>query len=135
MFLRALVTWFGLLVAAVLNGMFREAVVAPQFGAAAAHVLSVLSGSAAIFLVVWLTIPWVRPVDLRDARAIGLLWLALTVAFEFLGGHFLFGAPWSQLLADDTILRGRLWLVVLAVVFTVPMLAAYGRGLIRKPQL
>jgi len=40
---------------------------------------------------------------------VGLLWLALTVSFELLFGRYVAGARWKALLADNDLLRGRLW--------------------------
>jgi len=39
--------------------------------------------------------------------------VTLTVAFEFLAGHYVFGTPWHQLVADYNIFRGRIWVLVL----------------------
>jgi hypothetical protein len=44
---------------------------------------------------------------------VGLYWLLLTVAFEFLGGHYLFGKSWENLPADYNLMRGRVWVAVL----------------------
>jgi len=48
-----------------------------------------------------------------QAIAIGVIWLVLTVAFEFLFGHFVVGHPWSRLLHDYDLLQGRVWVLVL----------------------
>ena len=37
---------------------------------------------------------------------VGIAWVALTVAFEFLAGHYVFGNSWEKLLADYNVLRG-----------------------------
>jgi hypothetical protein len=52
---------------------------------------------------------------------VGLLWLFLTVAFEFGFGR-LSGASWQALLADYDIPRGRLWPLVLLTTFLAPWL-------------
>ena len=38
-----------------------------------------------------------------------MLWLGLTVAFEFLFGHYVVGHPWPRLLYDYNLLAGRVW--------------------------
>jgi len=48
------------------------------------------------------------------------MWLAMTLAFEFGAGHYLFHTPWAALIADYNILRGRLWILVLAATLTAP---------------
>lgn len=105
---------------AILNGAFRQAVILPRTGAPPAHVISALLLSAAIVLVTWLSLSWMAPVRASDALRIGLLWAALTIAFEFLAGHFLFGNPWSALLADYDVTRGRIWPLVLVVTAAAP---------------
>jgi hypothetical protein len=87
----------------------------------------------AILLLCWGTIGWMRPTTTRVAWSIGALWVTLTLAFEFLAGHYVFGTPWRQLLADYNIFRGRIWVLVLVTTATAPWLAAHGRGL-RPPQ-
>ena len=56
----------------------------------------------------------------RTAWAVGLTWLALTVAVEFLVGHYLLGHPWSRLFSDYNLLAGRLWIPVLIWITVAP---------------
>ncbi|HXW07108.1 MAG TPA: hypothetical protein VD833_17875, partial [Vicinamibacterales bacterium] len=84
---RSLVVWLGLLVLAIANAGVREALITPSMGASAGHVISTMTLCAAILLLSWLTIGWIRPRSSGDAWAIGGLWFGLTVAFEFLAGH------------------------------------------------
>jgi hypothetical protein len=44
----------------------------------------------------------------RHALSIGLVWLALTVAFEFVFGRLVMHRPWSQLINDYNVIEGRL---------------------------
>ena len=128
---RALTVWFGLLAIAFANGAVRELVFVPLLGDGAAHVVSVAILSLAIIVVTWSTIAWIRPRSPAEAWRIGLLWLALTLAFELLAGHYLFLSPWSRLLADYNILRGRIWILVLIATVAAPVIAARTRGLAR----
>jgi len=121
---RALAIWVALPVVAVMNGIFRVAFLEPNLGPYAGHVASSLILTAAICLVAWLSINWIRPHGYRDAFLIGSTWLGLTVAFEFLAGHYLFGNPWDVLFADYNFRQGRIWLLVLLATFLAPI-AAY----------
>ena len=56
-----------------------------------------------------------------QALAVGLIWLGLTVAFEFLFMHHVRGMPWSRLLHDYNVLEGRVWVFVLLWVFLAPL--------------
>jgi hypothetical protein len=125
---RALAVWLGLLVLAVVNGAFREAVLVPRFAETAAHAISSLTLSAAILGLSWCAIRWMRPRSAADAWRIGAVWLALTLAFEFLAGHYVFGTPWPQLRADYDVLHGRLWVLVLVTTTVAPVIAARARA-------
>jgi hypothetical protein len=128
---RALFVWFALLAVAFANGAVRELVFIPLLGDGPAYAVSVAILSLAIVIVTWSTIAWIRPRSVADGWRIGLLWLALTLAFELLAGHYLFRAPWSRLLADYNILRGRIWIVVLITTVAAPVIAARARRLTR----
>ena len=52
----------------------------------------------------------------------------LTLAFEFLAGHYLFGNSWERLLADYDVARGRIWPLVLIVTFVTPLLLVLARA-------
>ncbi|HEX6324603.1 MAG TPA: hypothetical protein VFZ36_12825, partial [Vicinamibacterales bacterium] len=118
--IRALAVWTGIAAVAVLNGAFREAVLRPRLTETVARAVSTVMLSAAILAITALAIGWITPAAHRDAWRIGAFWLALTVAFEFLAGHYLFGAPWHRIAADYNILQGRIWVLVLIVTLVAP---------------
>lgn len=128
MMTRALLTWVALLCTAVVNGAAREGWLAPRLGAPAAHIISTLLLSVAILVASWLAIEWVAPATLGGAVAVGTLWLALTLAFEFGAGHYLFGTPWNVLFADYDVASGRIWPLVLMTTFAAPPLCGLARG-------
>ena len=125
---RALVVWFGILVLANINGALRELWLNVEFGPATGHIISTLTLCAFVLIVTWATIGWVAPATLVQAAAVGGLWVALTLAFEFLVGHYIFGAPWSRLLADYDVAAGRIWPLVLVVTGLAPLIMVRGRG-------
>jgi hypothetical protein len=59
-----------------------------------------------------------------------VLWVALTLAFEFGVGHYIFGKPWPELLADYDLSRGRIWIAALVVTLLAPWWTARRRGLL-----
>jgi len=61
---------------------------------------------------------------MTNAIMIGILWILMTVAFEFLAGHYLFGTSWEKIIADYNIARGRIWILVLVATLISPILAA-----------
>src|SRR5688500_16359199 len=95
---RSLVVWVTMLVVASVNGAIREALLIPAIGVIAGRAISTVALCVLVLLLTWLTIRWIGPRSNRDAWIVGGFWVALTLGFEFLAGHFLFGDPWSQLL-------------------------------------
>ena len=127
---RAGLVWLGLLAVAVGNGALRQGVLVPRMGETVGRALSSVTLSAAILVMAWLTIGWLAPRSAEGAWRIGGLWLALTLAFELLAGHYLFGTPWSTLLADYDLRRGRIWVLVLITTAVAPLVAARLRGIV-----
>jgi hypothetical protein len=131
MILRALAVWLVMLLLAVVNGAVRQAWLIPKLGAVTGRLVSTITLSALIAVVTWFTIAWIRPQSNGDSYAVGVLWITLTLAFEFLAGHFLFGSPCNELLEDYNLLRGRIWPLVLVTMVVAPRLCAIYRGLVR----
>ena len=122
--MRAVLVWCALLVIASINGLAREAVLIPWIGEVAGRALSTLALSAFIVVLTWISIGWIAPRSAREAWAVGVVWVALTLAFEFLAGHYVFHNPWSRLLEDYNVLRGRIWILVLIVTLVSPRACA-----------
>lgn len=122
MVLRAAVLWIGLAGVAIGAGALRETLLTPRMGSAAAHVVGTLVVVSAQWAVVGLTIAWVVP-SLEAPRlwAVGAGFLAVTVLFEFVFGHWVMGHPWSRLLADYNLLAGRIWVLVLLSTLLAPV--------------
>ena len=72
------------------------------------------------------------PLCPSDLLGIGLLWLCLTLAFEFLFGHFVVGAAWERLAADYNLVKGGLLPIGMAVLTLAPLIAAKLRGVKRE---
>jgi hypothetical protein len=119
---RAILIWFALLAVAIVNGGVREGLLVSWLGRGVAQAVSTVLLSGFIVAIGWFATPWIAPRSVHDAWAIGLGWVTLTLAFEFLGGHFLFGKPWNELIADYNLLAGRIWVLVLVVTLLTPIL-------------
>ena len=122
MLVRAALIWCVLVVAAIANGAVRVAWIIPLAGDYWGHVISTATLSILIVAVAWLFIAWIGPSSAAEALRIGTTWLVMTIAFEFLAGHYLFGNSWERLLADYNVLQGRVWVIVLVVTFIAPLL-------------
>lgn len=115
--------WMGFAVIAILNGGLREAVLLPLVGPGIAHLLSTLLLVAAMLLAVLALVarPWAS-LGRRALFGIGASWMGLTIAFEFLFGHFVMGASWASLLAAYDVLQGRVWVLVPVTLLLGPLL-------------
>ena len=116
-YLSALGVWFVFLVIAFGVGAVRESLLRPRIGEPRAHVIGTLIAVALIMLV---TYAFARQIhescSISDLILIGVIRRFMTVAFEFGFFHYVMGKPWETLLADYNVLRGRIWVLVLATV-------------------
>lgn len=124
---RSLIVWFAMLIMASVNGGVREALLVPAMGPGAGRAVSTLLLCAIVFLLTYLTIRWIDPRPPRGVWIIGALWVALTLGFEFMAGHFLFGNPWSELLEEYNVFRGRIWILAVVSIFVAPWVCARTR--------
>jgi hypothetical protein len=124
---RAAAAWLGILVIANVNGALREFLLVPLLGATVAHAISTILLCLLVLILARATIGWMGPRSAGEAWRVGLLWLALTLAFEFLAGHYLFGNSWERLLSEYNLAAGRIWSIVPLVTLLAPRWA-WGRS-------
>jgi hypothetical protein len=104
--------WIPMVFIAIVNGAARDLWYNTYTGELLAHQISTLTALLLFSLYVWALLRIFPPQSSRHAVAIGLLWLGLTIAFEFLFGHYVAGLPWSRLWSDYNVLAGRLWMLI-----------------------
>jgi hypothetical protein len=105
--------WTGMVVLAIINGGLREKGYGPHMGELGAHQLSTVIAIAVFGLYIWTLTGIFTIASPGQAAAIGGMWLAMTVLFEFGFGHFVMKHPWRRLFHDYNLCRGRLWLLLL----------------------
>jgi len=127
-FLKALGLWLYILLFAILNGAVRESVLVPLLGQRTALPLSGAILSLLIFVVSLVFIRSLQIATAARAWLVGVFWLTLTLAFEFLFGHYVLEASWDDLLASFSPENGNLWLLVLFSTFCSPFLAGKTRS-------
>ena len=127
---RSLVVWLVFIGIESVLGTLRVLFLEPRIGAAWAQRIGLTTGSVALLIVTYLLIGWVRAEGRTALLEVGVLWVALTFAFEMVIGH-LRGRSWRSLLADYDIVHGGLMSVALALLLFAPLIAVRLRR--RKP--
>jgi hypothetical protein len=118
--IRYVLAWIPMLVIAVANGVLRQVTFAKVMPELRAHQLSTLIGSVLLGAFIWLVIRAWPPSSGGQALLIGLVWMLLTVAFEFFMGLVLAHRPLSQVLHDYNLLAGRVWVLLLIWLAAAP---------------
>lgn len=114
---KILLIWFCIIPAAILNGGFRNYILDKYLPTTVALALSGIILSGLILLITALLLPRIRNLSKKDCIITGLIWMILTVCFEFYFG-LSSGADWHELLQAYNPLNGNLWiLVVLSTLF------------------
>lgn len=123
MILKYTLFWIPLVFIAIINGAIRDIVYRDSLGDLAAHQVSTATGILLFGLYIWaLGLKWELE-SVRQAVTVGLIWLCLTLAFEFLFFHYAMGHPWSELLDAYNIFEGKVWVLVLVFVVVAPWLS------------
>jgi hypothetical protein len=112
--------WIPMLGLAIANGALRQLTFGKRMSELRAHQLSTAIGAAIIGCFIWFVIRMRPPASSRQAISIGLVWLSLTVVFEFAMGRFLMHRPWRQLIQDYNLAAGRVWALFLLWLFLAP---------------
>jgi hypothetical protein len=105
--------WFAMLSIAIANGLARQYGYGAHMTELRAHQISSISAILLFGVYMWFLLRRWRPASDRQALTIGMVWLLMTIAFEFLFGHYVAGHAWRHLLQDYNLLAGRLWSAVL----------------------
>ena len=115
--------WLGATTIGVANGIARRALYEERLGTTGAHYLSTAALLVLLGGYMWLL---ARPIPgRRDALAIGGVWTALTVMFEFGLGRYVAGDSWAKLLEQYDLTRGNVWILV-------PIWMAIGPAVMRR---
>jgi len=117
---RIILAWIPMVFIGIANGMMREFGYKPYVDELLAHQISTVTAIILFGIYTWLIKSWLRLASSRQAWLVGGIWLSLTVAFEFLFGHYLMKHSWSHLLHDYNIFEGRVWLLVLIAILVLP---------------
>jgi low affinity Fe/Cu permease len=113
MILRFALAWIPMVFIAIANGAMREFTYGKRMSELAAHQISTITALFFFGIYIFILTRFWRIESPGQAITIGLVWLALTVAFEFIFGHYVAGHSWERLFRDYNIFAGRIWILVL----------------------
>jgi hypothetical protein len=128
-FTKAIAIWLIIVVAAVLNGLLREQVLTPLFGTQISLPLSGITLSLIIIVITYYLIPTIGKHRSQVFMFIGLLWVALTLSFEYLFGHFVLGKSWTEINAVFSLEGGNLFVLAVICTASAPWFVAKVRGM------
>jgi len=114
--------WLPLVIIAVANGTIRQIGFQNALGDLHAHQLSTVIGIILFGIYIYWRIKKWKLDSQSEAIKIGLIWMGLTVGFEFALGRLVLDRDWSLLFNDYNILEGRVWVLVLFWVAIAPIL-------------
>jgi hypothetical protein len=107
-YLKYFVAWFGV-VLGLLDATTRQVVYARYVGELVGHQISTLTFAVLAGLYAWALSGFLKLTSPGQALGFGLIWMVLTVVFEFGLGPYVVGDSWGKLLGDYNILEGRVW--------------------------
>jgi len=100
--------------------MLREFVYKDYVGELTAHQISTITGVILIGFYIRIIWRYLKIYSKKQAIQTGLLWLLLTIVFEFGFGYFVMGHPFSKLISDYNIFEGRVWALFLLWLVLAP---------------
>lgn len=121
-FLKYILLWFPTVLIAVANGIIRDSLYGRYIGDQAAHQISTASLIVLFSVYVWLVGNRWKLESSFQAWLVGALWAGMTVAFEFLFGHYVMKNPWEVLFHDYNLMEGRVWALIPLWVLIAPAL-------------
>jgi hypothetical protein len=106
----------------ILNGSFREVVLNNFLVEHTAHRVSAMTLIILLFGYGQIIRKRLEVFSREDAVMCGLIWISLTISFEFVFGYFVFDVPYETLLADYNLMEGRLWPLVIFFTGLLPFI-------------
>jgi len=101
--------WFGIVVLGLRNATVHQTVYAKYVSEWAGHQISTLTFAGLSGLYAWALSGFWKLTSPGEAIGVGLMWMVLTIVFEFALGRYVVGDSWSKLPGDYNVLEGRVW--------------------------
>ena len=119
----AFLVWLLIAVAESLHGTLRRLFLVPLIGERPSSQVGVVIGSVIIFVIAWFCIRWIATESYSQQMKAGILWVFLTLIFEFSLG-FSLGYSLERILSDYNLREGGLMGLGLLFMMFAPFLAA-----------
>jgi len=113
--------WFAFPFVAILNGALREATYKKFVGDLPAHQISTVTGIIFFGIIFYFIFRKWKIESVNHAVIVGIVWLFLTILFEFGFGHYIIGNSWEKLFHDYNLAEGRVWSLILIWIFFAPV--------------
>ena len=116
-----LLLWLPMIAIAFANAALREILLRKYLAEQAAHQVSTITLILFVSVYAWFVFPFLRIINDRQAVIVGLVWMVLTMAFEFTLGRIL-KQSWNSLFQQYNIFAGRIWLLFILYLLWLPYL-------------
>lgn len=112
--------WLPMPFIAIANGILRQSIIIKYVNELTAHQISTFTLIGLIAVYVSLIFRRLELKSYGDALLTGVIWLLLTLAFEFSMGFFVSRLTLRQMLADYNLMEGHLWPIFLLALTVLP---------------
>lgn len=120
-YLKSILVWLCFIPSAILNGGFREYILERYIDTALANTISGVILCIIILIITWLLLPRLVVLNRKESYITGLIWMLLTVIFEFISG-IVTGIPMEELISAYNPLSGNLWILVILTTMFSPVI-------------
>lgn len=120
---KSLVIWLLVIPCAILNGGFRDLILTPILGEYALPASGIML-SIIIFILCLIGIPRMERGNSSTYKIMGIVWIILTIAFEFIFGNLIMNKSIPELIKAYDITTGNLWLIVVILTGVYPFIIA-----------
>lgn len=121
MSVRYFLLWLPMIALALANAAIRQLIFIKYFTELRAHQLSTITLMLFCSVYVWLIFSFLNIQKSGQAFRIGLMWMILTIAFEFSLGR-LTNHLWTEMLQQYNLLTGHIWPLFLLWLLFLPLL-------------
>lgn len=118
--IKYVLAWIPMVLIGIGNGIARVSTYGKHMSDLRAHQLSTVTGGVLMGLYMYGVSRVLRFESGRHALSVGLMWLLMTIGFEFAFGRFVAGHEWGRLFRDYDLTAGRVWLLFLLWLMLAP---------------